>query len=115
MMRTVFHRHAPGDMWIGSFIPEKEDYILEIKRNICRVILSSRTADNTRHKGNPLLWPFQCFLGPNGRLARGQANSNSTDNWQPGKKDLEECIPLRTNNQPICLPVVDEDSPVKDG
>ncbi|XP_033821586.1 uncharacterized protein LOC117370301 [Periophthalmus magnuspinnatus] len=115
MMRSVFHRHVPDSMWIGSFVPKKEEEILEIKKNFCRVIYSSRTADNTGHRGNSLFWPFQCLLGPIRRAPRDRAKSNSTDNWQSGNpKDLEENIPLKTYNQSVGPHTVDEELAVKD-
>ncbi|XP_020780287.2 uncharacterized protein LOC110160025 [Boleophthalmus pectinirostris] len=115
MMRSVFHRHVPDSIWIGSFIPKKEEEILEIKKNFCKVIYSSRTADYTGHRGNPLLWPLQCLLESNRGTQRVRAKSNSTDNWQTGNsKDLEESIPLKTLNQPTGPHVVDGESAVKD-
>ncbi|XP_072294167.1 uncharacterized protein [Eucyclogobius newberryi] len=84
MMRSVFHRHAPDSVWVGSFIPKKEDKLREIKKNFCRVLYSSRTADNTGHRGNMLLRPFQCLLGHNRRTSRGRAKSNPTNNRKTG-------------------------------
>ncbi|KAF7657685.1 hypothetical protein LDENG_00023480 [Lucifuga dentata] len=78
MIRSVFRKHSPDAIWVGSFIPNTKDKMLDIKKNICRVIQSSQTADDTRDSGNPLLWPFQCLLWPRRRGGRGQANSSST-------------------------------------
>ncbi|KAK7889353.1 hypothetical protein WMY93_024913 [Mugilogobius chulae] len=99
LMRSVFHRHVPDAMWVGTFIPKEEDKITEIKKNFCRVTYSSRTADNTEHRRDPLFWPFQCLLGPNRRTSRDRAKGNSTDNWQTGNpRDQGESIPLKTSH-----------------
>lgn len=115
MMRSVFHRQVTDTIWIGSFIPKKDDKILEIKKNVCRVIYSSRTADNTGHRRNSLLWPFQCLLGPNRRASRDQANSSSAEHRKTGNHDNpDEGIPLKTNNQSSAAHG-DEESSVKHG
>lgn len=110
IMRSVFHRHVTDIIWVGSFIPRNEDKILAIKKNVCRVIYSSRTADNTGHRRNLFLWPFQCLFGTN---LRDQSNSTSAGHKPTGnRKDLEEGIPLKTNNHST---VAHEESAVTDG
>uniref|UniRef100_A0A8C6UKC8 Uncharacterized protein n=1 Tax=Neogobius melanostomus TaxID=47308 RepID=A0A8C6UKC8_9GOBI len=41
--------------------------------------------DNTRHRRNSILWPFQCLFGTNGRTPRNQANSSSSGHRQTGR------------------------------
>uniref|UniRef100_A0A671Z417 Uncharacterized protein n=1 Tax=Sparus aurata TaxID=8175 RepID=A0A671Z417_SPAAU len=59
LMRSVFHRHSPETMWV----------------------------DNTRDRGNPLFWPFQCLFWPQRRGLRGQANNSPTNRKQGTKKE----------------------------
>ncbi|XP_035033389.1 uncharacterized protein LOC118121537 [Hippoglossus stenolepis] len=96
LIRSVFHKHPPETIWSDCFIPNREANTLSIKRNTCRVVHSSQTADNTRNRGNPLLWPFQCLFWHRRRGGGGQTN-NSTNSRQRGDS-LEEGIPLQKNN-----------------
>ncbi|XP_060933600.1 uncharacterized protein C2orf72 homolog [Limanda limanda] len=96
LIRSVFHKHPPETIWSDCFIPSREANMLSIKRNACRVLHSSQTADNTRNRGNPLLWPFQCLFWHRRRGGGGQTN-NSTNSRQRGDS-LEEGIPLQKNN-----------------
>ncbi|KAL6108055.1 uncharacterized protein ACO6RY_18682 [Pungitius sinensis] len=91
-IRSVFHKHSPETIWVGSFIPQTEGNTLSIKKNACKVILSSQTADNTRNRGNQLFWPFQCLL----RAQRGGRDTNSSISRQRGDTgSKEEGIPLK--------------------
>ncbi|KAM9383862.1 uncharacterized protein C2orf72 homolog [Pholidichthys leucotaenia] len=92
LIRSVFRKHPPEAIWVGSFIPKTRDSTLSVKRNVCKVLHSSQTADNTRDEGNPLLWPIQCLLRRTRREARGQFNSSSSRKQQGSE---EEGIPLK--------------------
>ncbi|XP_028260036.1 uncharacterized protein C2orf72 homolog [Parambassis ranga] len=96
LIRSVFHKHSPETIWVGCFIPKTEATVLSIKKNACKVIYSSQTADNTRDRGNPLLWPFQCWLGSPRREARRQTNSSSSSRQKGDTESAEEGIPLKT-------------------
>ena len=45
-------------------------------------------SDNTRDRGNPLFWPFQCLFWPQRRGLRGQANNSPTNRKQGTKQNL---------------------------
>lgn len=112
LLRSVFHRHSAETVWVGTYVPSADASVLGIKRNACRVIRSSQTADNTRHRGNPIYWPFQCFSWPRRRGTRGQAN-NSASKERENRGSKEESIPLKT--KPISVsPPVDEDAAAGD-
>ncbi|XP_071344130.1 uncharacterized protein [Trachinotus anak] len=98
LIRSVFHKHPPETIWAGCFIPKTEDKILSIKQNACKVIQSSQTADNTRDRGNPLFWPFQCLFWPQRRGAGGQANNSTITRQRGDTGSVEEGIPLKTNS-----------------
>ncbi|KAL7397425.1 hypothetical protein ABVT39_021773 [Epinephelus coioides] len=96
LIRSVFHKQSPETIWVGCFIPETEDKMLSIKKNACKVIYSSQTADNTRDRGNPLFWPFQCLRWAQ---RRRQANNNASAGRQGGDTgSQEEGIPLKTSS-----------------
>ncbi|XP_015216553.1 uncharacterized protein C2orf72 isoform X2 [Lepisosteus oculatus] len=40
-MRTVFRKQSPDSVWVGHFIPNKGDGMLEIKRNVCKAVQAS--------------------------------------------------------------------------
>lgn len=42
-LRSVFHRHSSGTIWVGTYIPSDDASVLGIKRNACRVIRASQT------------------------------------------------------------------------
>lgn len=41
-LRSVFHRHSAGTIWVGTHIPSADASVLSIKRNACRVIRASQ-------------------------------------------------------------------------
>ncbi|KAG8003741.1 26S proteasome non-ATPase regulatory subunit 1, partial [Nibea albiflora] len=84
LIRSVFHKHSPESVWVGCFIPKTEAKMLSIKKNACKVIHSSQTADNTGDRGNPFFWPFQCLFWPQRRGARGLVNNSSTSRERAG-------------------------------
>ncbi|XP_078114945.1 uncharacterized protein LOC144523328 [Sander vitreus] len=94
LISSVFHKQSPETIWVGCFIPKTEANMLSIKKNACKVIHASQTADNTRDRGNPLCWPFQCLFWAQ---RRGQANNSSTGS-QRDDTSKEEGIPLKTNS-----------------
>ncbi|KAM4629234.1 uncharacterized protein ACJ7VT_001573 [Polymixia lowei] len=98
MIRTVFRKHSPEAIWVGNFIPKTESRMLIIKKNACKVLYSSQTSDNTRDRGNPLHWPFQCLPWPFRRGLRGQASSSSSSRQKGDTGSIEEGIPLKTNS-----------------
>ncbi|XP_070817306.1 uncharacterized protein C2orf72 [Chaetodon trifascialis] len=98
LMHSVFNNHSPGTMWVGCFIPKTEAKMLSIKKNACKVLHSSQTADNTGDRRNPLFWPFQCLFWPQGRGERGQSNNTSTSRKRGDSGSIEESIPLKTNS-----------------
>lgn len=104
-IRSVFHRHSPETVWVGCFIPRTEGKMLNIKKNACKVIYSSQTADNTRDRGNPVFWPFQCLFWPQRRGARDQALNSSTSGTREETGSIEESIPLKTSSLPAGPPV----------
>ncbi|XP_072245468.1 uncharacterized protein [Leuresthes tenuis] len=98
LMRSVFHRHSPETIWVGSFIPKTESTVLSIKKNTCKVVYASQITDNTGDRGNTSLWPFQCWFRPQRRTARGQNNNTSSNCRQKGEAgSVEEGIPLKTS------------------
>ncbi|GAA6234189.1 uncharacterized protein LOC108881249 isoform X1 [Lates japonicus] len=101
LIRSVFHKHPPETIWTGCFIPNTEDKMLSIKKNACKVIYSSQTAGNTRDRGNPLLWPFQCLFWPWRRGARGHTNNSTTSRQTGDTGSVEEGIPLKTNSMSV--------------
>ncbi|XP_054458969.1 LOW QUALITY PROTEIN: uncharacterized protein LOC129094732 [Anoplopoma fimbria] len=92
LIRSVFHKQSPETVWVGSFIPKMEDKMLSIKKNACKVIYSSQTADNTGDRGNQLFWPFQCLFRAQ---RRGQATNSSTGRQRGDTGSKEEGIPLK--------------------
>uniref|UniRef100_UPI003AAA9EA7 uncharacterized protein n=1 Tax=Centroberyx gerrardi TaxID=166262 RepID=UPI003AAA9EA7 len=98
LIRSVFRKHSPEAIWVGSFIPKTEAKMLIIKKNALKVLYSSQTADNTRDRGNPLFWPFQCLPRPGRRGARGQASSAAASRQRGDTGSIEEGIPLKTHS-----------------
>ncbi|XP_037106050.1 uncharacterized protein C2orf72 homolog [Syngnathus acus] len=94
LIRKVFRQHPSDAVWVGSFIPGTPDNVLDIKKNVCRVIAYSQTADITQDHRNPLLWPFQCLLRSN---RGGAANSPPTNKQRGDSGSVDESIPLKSN------------------
>lgn len=97
LIRSVFHKHSPETIWVGSFIPKTEGEMLNIKKKACRVIHASQTTDNTADTGNPLFRPFQCWFSPQSREPRGQDSNSSSSRQRGDTARAEEGIPLRTS------------------
>ncbi|KAM8874762.1 uncharacterized protein AB9W97_015952 isoform 2-T2 [Spinachia spinachia] len=91
-IRSVFRRHSPETIWVGRFIPQTQANTLSIKRNACKVIYSSQTADNTGNRGNQLFWPFRCLLWAQ---RRGRDTNSSTSRQRGDAGSKEEGIPLK--------------------
>lgn len=51
LVRSVFHRHPPETVWVGSFIPRTHARTLGIKKNACKVICASQKAGGWRTGG----------------------------------------------------------------
>lgn len=97
-IHMVFHKHSPETIWVGCFIPKTEANMLAIKKNACKVICASQTADNTRDRGNPFFRTFQCLFWPLRRGARGQAERSSASRNRGDTRSAEESIPLKTSS-----------------
>ncbi|KAM9796008.1 uncharacterized protein C2orf72 homolog isoform 2-T5 [Syngnathus typhle] len=48
LIRKVFPQHPSDAVWVGSFISGTPDNVLDIKKNLCRVIAYSQTAGDSR-------------------------------------------------------------------
>eukprot|EP00066_Takifugu_rubripes_P023949 XP_011613215.1 PREDICTED: uncharacterized protein LOC105417944 isoform X2 [Takifugu rubripes] len=99
LLRSVFHKHSPETMWVGCYIPKTEVKTLCIKKNACRVIYSSQTADNAQDRGESVFWP--CLSWPRGRGPRFQANNSSASRDRDDGECIEESIPLNTKSMAI--------------
>ncbi|XP_011613214.2 uncharacterized protein isoform X1 [Takifugu rubripes] len=99
LLRSVFHKHSPETMWVGCYIPKTEVKTLCIKKNVCRVIYSSQTADNAQDRGESVFWP--CLSWPRGRGPRFQANNSSASRDRDDGECIEESIPLNTKSMAI--------------
>ncbi|XP_049580001.1 uncharacterized protein C2orf72 [Syngnathus scovelli] len=97
LIRKVFPQHPSDAVWVGSFIPGTPDNVLDIKKNVCRAIAYSQTADITQDHRNPLLWPFQCLLRSN---RGGAANSPPTNKRRGDSGSVDVSIPLKSNAGP---------------
>ncbi|XP_062279593.1 uncharacterized protein C2orf72 homolog isoform X1 [Scomber scombrus] len=102
LIRSVFHKHSTETIWVGCFIPKTDAQTLSIKKNTCKVIYSSQTADNTRNRGEPLFWPFQCLSWPQRRGDRGQTNSSPASR-QRGSSTIQK-FGLTELNTGISIP-----------
>ncbi|XP_061634710.1 uncharacterized protein LOC133480533 [Phyllopteryx taeniolatus] len=98
LLHKVFPQHPADTIWVGSFVPGTPSGVLDIKKNVCKVIACAQTADITRDSGNPLLWPFQCLFRPNRGGSRGAANSPPTSKQRGDSGSIEESIPLKNNS-----------------
>ncbi|XP_061540112.1 uncharacterized protein LOC133406477 [Phycodurus eques] len=98
LLHKVFPQHPADTIWVGSFVPGTPSGVLDIKKNVCKVIACAQTADITRDSGNPLLWPFQCLFRPHRGGSRGAANSPPTSKQRGDSGSIEESIPLKNNS-----------------
>uniref|UniRef100_A0A8C6UQD5 Uncharacterized protein n=1 Tax=Neogobius melanostomus TaxID=47308 RepID=A0A8C6UQD5_9GOBI len=105
MMRSVFHRQAAYQFVCTHYYLTKTS--LHLQQRVSSKTLQTKAAfikwgllinwqrgkhvlivsfkDNTRHRRNSILWPFQCLFGTNGRTPRNQANSSSSGHRQTGR------------------------------
>ncbi|XP_019731079.1 uncharacterized protein LOC109519146 [Hippocampus comes] len=98
LIRKVFPQHPADTVWVASFLPGAPGSVLDIKKNVCRVIACSQTTDITEDRENPLLWPFQCLFRSNRGGARGAASSSPTSKRRGDSGSVEENIPLKSNS-----------------
>ncbi|XP_077441328.1 uncharacterized protein C2orf72 homolog [Vanacampus margaritifer] len=98
LIRKVFPQHPANTVWVGSFVPGTPSSVLDIKKNVCRVIACAQTADIPQDRGNPLLWPFQYLFRLIGGGARGEANSPTASNRRGNSRSVEESIHLKINS-----------------
>ncbi|XP_077391421.1 uncharacterized protein C2orf72 homolog [Festucalex cinctus] len=98
LIRKVFPQHPADTVWVGSFVPDTPSSVLDIKKNVCRVIACAQTADIPQDRGNPLLWPFQYLFMLIRGGARGEANSPMASNRRGNSRSVEESIHLKINS-----------------
>ncbi|XP_057697566.1 uncharacterized protein LOC130919128 [Corythoichthys intestinalis] len=98
LIHKVFSRHPADAVWVGSFVPGSPSNVLDIKKNVCRVIACSLTADITRDSGDQLFWPFQCLFRSNRGGTRGAASNPPTSKQRGDSGSTEENIPLKNNS-----------------
>ncbi|KAL7867027.1 hypothetical protein AOLI_G00148410 [Acnodon oligacanthus] len=102
MLRSVFYKHAHDSIWAGHFVPKAPDGVQDIRRCICKAVLSAQAAqstDTSRGRKGHFFWPLQCFR----RGRRDRHDTGSDDQLQKGSAEKkEEEIPLQTRAEP-CL------------
>ncbi|KAL6469516.1 hypothetical protein MHYP_G00230400 [Metynnis hypsauchen] len=99
MLRSVFFKHPHDSIWAGRFVPKAPDGVQDIRRHICKAVLSAQAAQSTdtSRKGH-FFWPLrQCFR----RGRRDRHDTASDDQVQKGSAEKkEEEIPLQTGAEP---------------
>lgn len=95
LIHTVFRKHHADEICVGYYIPKSEHQIFTIKRNICKLLLSTQSSDNTEDRGNPSFWPFQCLPWPSTRRQRSQGNNALSNSERSKAECVEEGIPLK--------------------
>ncbi|KAL7855329.1 hypothetical protein SRHO_G00175190 [Serrasalmus rhombeus] len=100
MLRSVFFKHPHDSIWAGHFVPKAPDGVQDIRRHICKAVLSAQAAQSTDtspgRKGH-FFWR-QCFR--RGRRDRHDTASDDQVQKVGSAEKKEEEIPLQTRAEP---------------
>lgn len=95
LLRSVFINHPQEAIWTGRFVTKAPDMLQEIKRNACKAVKSSLSADSSPGRKGSLFWAMTCLPGIFKKDNRGQADMTSSSWQQANPQTTEEGIPLQ--------------------
>uniref|UniRef100_A0A3B4BXW9 AIG1-type G domain-containing protein n=1 Tax=Pygocentrus nattereri TaxID=42514 RepID=A0A3B4BXW9_PYGNA len=65
MLRSVFFKHPHDSIWAGHFVPKAPDGVQDIRRHICKAVLSAQAAQSTGEVGYTFVGITPVFQNPN--------------------------------------------------